>query len=253
MSLINEALKKAQRAHHERAASASAGADPGGPIVKRTQPKSARSTLLIVVGAVALVVVSIALTAFWLSGPKSSHAAVAAKSATATPSAPAVAATAAPIVVVPPLTPPSSAPKAPTEEATAPTAPTAKKSSSAASTAVAPTTTVPAATTPATNTPLPQTPLPATTVAAAPPVAEPVGKSESTPTAKPDERIHQYVEALRVTGIRSSGTESKVLMNDRVYRVNDIVDRTLGIRLTKVAPDNLTFTDSNGVTYVKYF
>ena len=71
--------------------------------------------------------------------------------------------------------------------------------------------------------------------------------------AKPDERIHQYVEAIHVTGIRSSGNESKVLMNDRVYRVNDIVDRTLGIRLTKVSPDSLTFTDANGVTYVKYF
>ena len=54
-------------------------------------------------------------------------------------------------------------------------------------------------------------------------------------------------------GIRSSGNESKVLMNDRVYRVNDIVDRNLGVKLTKVAPDSLTFTDANGATYVKYF
>ena len=42
-------------------------------------------------------------------------------------------------------------------------------------------------------------------------------------------------------------------MNDRVYRVNDVVDRTLGVRLTKVSTDSLTFTDANGVTYVKYF
>jgi ribosome-associated protein YbcJ (S4-like RNA binding protein) len=58
---------------------------------------------------------------------------------------------------------------------------------------------------------------------------------------------------LKVTGIRSSGTDSKVLMNDRVFRVNDVVDRSLGVRLTKVSSDSLTFTDANGAVYVKYF
>ena len=42
-------------------------------------------------------------------------------------------------------------------------------------------------------------------------------------------------------------------MNERVYRVNDIVDRALGVRLTKVAVDSLTFSDANGVSYIKYF
>jgi hypothetical protein len=42
-------------------------------------------------------------------------------------------------------------------------------------------------------------------------------------------------------------------MNDRVYRVNDIVERSLGVRLIKVEADNLTFSDANGFTYVKYF
>ena len=71
--------------------------------------------------------------------------------------------------------------------------------------------------------------------------------------AKPDDRVTAFVEGVKVTGIRSSGSESRVLMNERVYRVNDIVDRTLGVRLVKVAVDSLTFADANGVTYVKYF
>ena len=54
-------------------------------------------------------------------------------------------------------------------------------------------------------------------------------------------------------GIRSSGNESRVLMNDRVYRVNDIVERSLSLRLTKVEADHLTFTDADGIPYVKYF
>jgi len=42
-------------------------------------------------------------------------------------------------------------------------------------------------------------------------------------------------------------------MNEKVYRVNDLVERTLAIRLTKVEADTLTFTDANGIVYVKSF
>jgi len=68
-----------------------------------------------------------------------------------------------------------------------------------------------------------------------------------SPVAKADARIQTYIDALRVTGIRASGTDSKVLMNDRVFRVNDIVERSLGLRLTGVAADRLSFTDENGL------
>jgi hypothetical protein len=83
----------------------------------------------------------------------------------------------------------------------------------------------------------PATPAPATPATPAPP--------------KPDERIAAFVDSLRVTAIRAN--DNKVIMNDRVYRVNDIVERTMGIKLVKVAPDSLTFADANGITYVKYF
>ncbi|MES2692233.1 MAG: hypothetical protein V4773_02090, partial [Verrucomicrobiota bacterium] len=96
---------------------------------------------------------------------------------------------------------------------------------------------------------------PATT-AATEPASEPLPSKFVPPpaaAAKTDERIAAFVDAIKVTGIRSSGAESRVLMNDRVYKVNDIVERTLGVRLVKVAPDSLTFSDNNGFTYVKLF
>ena len=40
-------------------------------------------------------------------------------------------------------------------------------------------------------------------------------------------------------------------MNERVYRVNDVVERTMSVRLVKAAPDSLTFADPRGVIYVK--
>jgi hypothetical protein len=86
--------------------------------------------------------------------------------------------------------------------------------------------------------------------------AQPGGAAEpasALPPGAPDERVTAFVEAVRVTGIRSSGTESRVLMNERVYRVNDIVDRTLNVRLIQAEGDSLTFSDPRGVTYVKRF
>ena len=221
MSLINEALKKAQRARNDGAAPAATDAD--GRVAKRAEPKSAKSTLFIAVGAATLVVISMVGTALWMSRTPAAHTET--KPAVAKPAEPAAAASSGPTLVVPPLSSP--APASPVATAPKPAAPKPE--------------TVPA------NNAAPVS-APVATVAAPtpPPVVAP-------PPAKSDERVHQFVEAIRVTGIRASGSDSKVLMNDRVYRVNDVVDRTLNVRLTKVSSDSLTFTDANGVTYVKYF
>lgn len=232
MSLINEALKKAQRARHDGTAPATGDAE--GSVAKRAEPKSAKSTLLIAVGAATLVVVSMVGTALWMSRSPAPHAEtkpIAVKPAES-------AATSSPTLVVPPI----SAPPATTPPATT----TAKPNPPS----VKPAPANPAPTSPA---PLASAPIATPPNAAPAVVSAPTPSPEPPPAAKPDERVHQFVEAIRVTGIRASGTESKVLMNDRVYRVNDIVERTLGVRLTKVSTDSLTFTDANGVTYVKYF
>ncbi len=83
-------------------------------------------------------------------------------------------------------------------------------------------------------------------------VAEP---APILPAAKagPDPKILAFVDTLRVTGIRAAGNDSKVLMNDRVYRVNDVVDHALGLKLTGVAANALTFEDGRGVVYSRNF
>jgi hypothetical protein len=61
------------------------------------------------------------------------------------------------------------------------------------------------------------------------------------------------IENLHVAGIRAAGEDSKVLMNDRVYRLNDIVDHELGIKLTVVTTKALTFEDDQGAVYTRNF
>ncbi len=270
MSLINEALKKAQRARLEDQAAAEAIA-PGGAVPKRRQARSANTMVLIGAGAVTLIVLSVVATVYFVSGDsKPAPAPTPVAKSTATPSP--TAAAAAP-------TPPASAPASPSPVPAPPSAPAPATAAAIPSAAALPTTTATAAPTPATvptgtpsvpavadtslagkaatptTTPAassarPATPAPvATPVAAIPPAAAPAG-APAAPTLDP--RIAAYVDGLRVTGVRASGNDSRVLMNDRVYRVNDMVERNLGVRLVKVAGDSLTFADANGFTYVKH-
>ena len=212
MSLINNALKKAQR---QRAAEAEAVS--GGSIAPIRRGKSglpAQTLVLIVAGAAVIVVLSVVATVYLLKpAPVPSPAAPATPVVTAAAPTPEVT---MPAVKLPEPEPAHSAPTASNPE-------------------------------PITST--------ATVTTAEPAAAEPVSAppAATLEPARADERVYTFIDNLQVMGVRSSGTDSKVLMNDRVYRVNDIVDRTLALRLIQVAPDRLVFEDANGITYTKTF
>ncbi len=227
MSLISDALKKAQR---QRTGPDTVPPIPGVSRAARPEPSS-QSMGLMIAGAVGLVVVAVGLTIFILR-PK---AAAPAPSAPSLAIAKSVAAPAADSAAIPVATPVIAAP---------------------ASIVIRPPESVPLVVT-----------APVSPVAAAPVInKEPVSAAAGTPppsghpvitkrtkTADADPRIIAFVDAIRVTGIRSSGADSKVLMNDKVFRVNDIVERLLNVRLTAVETDSLTFVDENGVVYTKNF
>lgn len=242
MSLINDALKKAQRLRHEQQAAATAAEEAlsGTPIKKRGKPMRAQSLILICAGAAVLVVASVLATFFLLTRdepPPTPKPAI--KPAPLTESA-----TPSPVIVAPviPHVQPTSAttPLAETPATTAPT-PIVAATPTPPPTAVADT---PIASSPVKTEPTPPAP---TTAATLPAPAPP--KAAADDAAK--EKIAAFLDALRVTGVRSSGADSKVLMNDRVYRVNDLVDRSLGLKLIKVESDTLTFSDAAGATYTK--
>jgi hypothetical protein len=75
------------------------------------------------------------------------------------------------------------------------------------------------------------------------------------PAAKPDPRVLTAIDAFKVLGVRTGAAprDNKVLMNDRVYRLGDYVVPELGLKLTGVTPSTLTFEDSNGAIYTKSF
>ena len=221
MSLINEALKKAQKQRTGEAPPLASLPAIGGEAPARIagRTKSAPLTALLVRlggGVAALAVVIVAALFLFRDKP----------AATAATPPPAVAATAP---VAPPDVP-ATAPRATGNTFVLPIAPppepvTAKPEPAAAS--VAPV-------------PAPEPEKPAPDRAAAPP-----------PRLEP--RATTFIENIRVAGIRASGTDSKVLMNDRVYRIGDLVEHELGLRLVGITSSSLTFEDERGGRYTRNF
>ena len=242
MSLINEALKRAQ--HQRKVAEAGYSPPvPGGSgqrITQRGKPMASQTLLLIVAGCVTLIVLTVVST-IYLQRDETKPP----EDRTPQPSAisPVVVPTAtdsAPTVAL-------SIPPAAASPATAPALVAAPPSASA----TPPVITVPALAAPVVK------PTEAS-VALAPPVvaALPKAPAKSTPSAAPgstgpDQQVLVFLDNLRIMGVRFSGIDSKVLISDRVFRVNDIVERNLGLRLVEVQPDRLFFVDARGVAYIK--
>jgi len=108
--------------------------------------------------------------------------------------------------------------------------------------------------------PAPTVSLPAAKPAAAPvppkpaPTVLPPLYSPRAPTpVNNSARVQNFIDRLRVSGVRISGRGSKVILNDRLFSAGDVVDPTLELKLTKIEDGVLTFTDTNGKNYLKLF
>lgn len=236
MSLINDALKKAQKQRTGESPSLasmpSVGGEPAARIAKRAKPVGFNS-LLIRVGAGAVALIAVIATGWVFLRSKSV---------------------------------PTTAPQSPTVAQAKPAATTPATSSPppAAVPATTPAFTLQVAPKPEVIAPKPETVQVAVTKPAVPqPAAQPPATATSTktptvPTApaaplKLEPREINFIENIRVAGIRASTTDSKVLMNDRVYRIGDTVEHEMGLKLTGITANSLTFEDERGARYTRTF
>ncbi len=63
--------------------------------------------------------------------------------------------------------------------------------------------------------------------------------------------IQNFIDGLQVHGFRSAGANSRLLMNGRVFKLNDIVSHELAIRFKGSRDGALVFEDSLGYQYEK--
>lgn len=238
MSLLNEALKKAQRQQHtEQQASARVivQTSTGGaaPAVTRTG-MSTRLFAVLIAGAVVLVSGSVLGTVLLL---RNTTAPAGEKEAVVDTAPVPEKIAAAPVLTAPPTPAPVTdvgslaihVPAA-TVAAPAPASPAAPE---------------PVATTPAEPAPAATTPEAPTT-----PTIRIASLDDDTAAAR-ETAAYSVINALRISGIRGTGADCRVLIDGRVYRLNAVIDRTLGLRLTGVEADRILFTDSHGTVFTR--
>ena len=244
MSLINEALKKAQRQRTDAVppmapvAPSTGNSRPLSPrIVKRKAPMPARALMMLLTGGVLVLLTGIVLTVVVLN--LDSPSLVASKKASnhqvKSDPVPVASIPPPPTVVLPPIVIPvkpveviPTIPPLPAPVVVTPALPVVRP------------TPPPVAVVQPAVIPVPVSPVsPAITVAPAKPVANPA--------------VTTFLDTLRITGVRVSGDDSKAILNDRVVRIRDYVDRTLRLRLIHVTQSEMVFTDDNGFEYTKSF
>ncbi len=244
MSLINEALKKAQRQRsldNAPLSSAPSGVAAAAVTthVRAASHRRSAAPVYFGLGLLVLGVVSTVVIMRYGFSPDS-------PAPVAMVQAPVAPARAAPVVVTP-------------------VAPTAVETGGARPAEVV-TVTMPLAA------PIPKTPPPMPTPAVvSPPVAAPV-VSETIPAPPPavvaappkpkqtgptdaerEARAQAFISTVRLTGVRGLGAQARVLMNEKVYRLDDTVDPGIPLRLSAVRPGLLVFTDGKGRTYEKTY
>lgn len=223
MSLINDALKKAQKQRTGESPPLdklpSIGGETPARIARRDKP-AGPDPMVIWMGVVAAAILTVFVGGFflvrWITTRPATPAAVVASVAPT----PALASSAAPALAVPVAS-----------VASAPTAPVAAKSVA---------------------TPEPVIPVVEIKPVTAPPESEAAAKPVG-PAPKMDSKAIMFIDSLRVAGIRASSTDSKALMNDRVYRIGDIVEHQLGLKLSAITSGSLTFEDEQGALYTRNF
>ncbi len=62
-----------------------------------------------------------------------------------------------------------------------------------------------------------------------------------------------YVDQLQIRGIRISGNNSKLLMGNKVYSINSIINKELKLKIKAIKTRELILIDDAGYTYTKQF
>ncbi len=69
--------------------------------------------------------------------------------------------------------------------------------------------------------------------------------------AKPSEDIIEWLGLAKIAGVKISDTESKVILNGEAYAVGEYVNFKLGLKVMIIQEQRVLFVDNNGKKYMK--
>jgi len=62
-----------------------------------------------------------------------------------------------------------------------------------------------------------------------------------------------FIESLGVTGVRAAGTDSRIVLNGKVYYPNSYVNLDFLLKVHEIYQNEVVFIDRNGIKYRKGF
>ena len=83
--------------------------------------------------------------------------------------------------------------------------------------------------------------------------AAPTPEVAEAPMAEPNPAIVDWLAQSKITGVRITSSNSKVILNDKGFSPGDNVNPALGLKIFEIEPKRIILIDSNEVQYVKLF
>lgn len=69
--------------------------------------------------------------------------------------------------------------------------------------------------------------------------------------AEPNQEIIDWLSRAQITGVKISTTESKVILNGKSYAVGEYANYNLGLKVMIIQEERILFVDANGKKYMK--
>ncbi len=67
------------------------------------------------------------------------------------------------------------------------------------------------------------------------------------------QQVLAFLDSLRLSGVRKAGSQSRILFNNQIFRLNEVVHPETGLRVVEVQGREIIFADDSGVRYRKRF
>lgn len=76
---------------------------------------------------------------------------------------------------------------------------------------------------------------------------------EPLPGAQPDPTVLAFLKSSRISGVKVAGVHSRLLMNNQIYKVGDTAQPETQLRITEIKNNEVLFVDESGIQYRKQF
>jgi len=78
-------------------------------------------------------------------------------------------------------------------------------------------------------------------------------EAKAAASPEPSRDVIEWLGAAKISGVRLAGEDSKVILNGKAYATGEVVNYGLGLKVLVIREKRVLFVDADGVKYMKAF